>query len=300
MYQLILHNLGFFAYFQSLNLVKTKAIMKKLMNLSFALLLSISVQAQHKLEKLWETDSIINMPESVLPDTKAGILYVSIMGNSADEKDGIGGVGKLDMNGNVIDLEWINGLNSPKGLAKYGNTLYAADITDVVVIDIPTSKVTRKIPIAGSIFLNDITVSDKGVVYVSDSRTKKIHQIVNNKDIVYLENIEGVNGLKAIGKDLFIAGGDKQLLKANEKKELTTIADMPCGGDGIEPIGNGDFVYSCWAGYIYYVYADGKSELLLDSTAEKKNTADIGYDPIKKIVYVPTFFKNSVAAYQLK
>lgn len=283
-----------------MNHLKTKVMMKKSLNLALALLLGLSVKAQHKLDKIWETDSIINLPESVLPDTKAGILYVSIMGNSSDQKDGIGGIGKLDMNGKVIDLEWINGLNAPKGLAKHGNTLYAADITDVVVIDIPSSKILLKIPIEGSVFLNDITVSDKGVLYVSDTRTKKIHQIINNKPSIYLENINGVNGLKAIGKDLYIAGGDQQLLKANEKRELTTIANLPCGGDGIEPIGNGDFVYSCWGGYIYYVHANGKSELLLDSTTEKKNTADIGYDPIKKNVYVPTFFKKSVVAYQLK
>ncbi|MBB2950374.1 YncE family protein [Sphingobacterium sp. JUb56] len=274
--------------------------MKKSLNLALALLLGFSANAQHKLDKIWETDSIINLPESVLPDTESGILYVSIMGNSADEKDGIGGIGKLDMNGKVMNLEWISGLHAPKGLAKHGNTLYAADITDVVVIDIPSSKILLKIPISESVFLNDITVSDKGVVYVSDTRTKKIHQIINNKPSIYLENINGVNGLKAIGKDLYIAGGDKQLLKANEKKEITALAELPCGGDGIEPVGNGDFVYSCWGGYIYYVYANGKSELLLDSTTEKKNTADIGYDPIKKIVYVPTFFKKSVAAYQLK
>ena len=298
--KLILHNLHFFVYFQHLNHLKTKVIMKKSLSLALASLLGLSVQAQHKLDKIWETDSIINLPESVLPDTKAGILYVSIMGNSSDQKDGIGGIGKLDMNGKVIDLEWINGLNAPKGLAKHGNTLYAADITDVVIIDIPSSKVLHKIPITGSSFLNDITVTDKGVVYVSDTRTKKIHKIINNKAELYLENIDGVNGLKAIGKDLYIAGGNKQLLKANEKKELTTIADLPCGGDGIEPIGNGDFIYSCWGGYIYYVHANGKSELLLDSTVEKKNTADIGYDPIKKIIYVPTFFKKSVVAYQLK
>jgi hypothetical protein len=29
------------------------------------------------------------------------------------------------------------------------------------------------------------------------------------------------------------------------------------------------------------------------------NAADIGYDKVKKIVYVPTFWKNSVVAYQL-
>jgi len=30
------------------------------------------------------------------------------------------------------------------------------------------------------------------------------------------------------------------------------------------------------------------------------NTADIGYDPAKKVVYVPTFARKSIVAYQLK
>lgn len=274
--------------------------MNKYLSLVVVMLLGLGVNAQHKMEKIWETDSIINLPESVLPDAKAGVLYVSIMGNSADAKDGIGGIGKLDMNGKVINLDWITGLNSPKGLAIHGNKLYVADVTDVIVIDIPKSKVELTIPIAGSAFLNDITVSDKGVVYVSDSRTKKIHQITNNKDVVYLENIEGVNGLKAVGNDLYIAGGGKNLLKANPKKEMIKVAGLPNGGDGIEPIGNGDFLFSSWSGYVYYVFANGTSELLLDTHLEKINTADIGYDPVKKIVYIPTFFKKSVMAYQLK
>ena len=56
---------------------------------------------------------------------------------------------------------------------------------------------------------------------------------------------------------------------------------------GIEPIGNGDFLVTSWPGYIFYVYADGQKELLLDTHEQKKNTADIGYDPVKKIIYVP-------------
>jgi len=39
---------------------------------------------------------------------------------------------------------------------------------------------------------------------------------------------------------------------------------------------------------------------LLDTSKEKKNTADIGYDPVKRIVYVPTFNAKTVVAYQLK
>jgi sugar lactone lactonase YvrE len=274
--------------------------MKKYLCLSVMILLSLTLNAQHSLEKLWETDSVINMPESVLADAKAGVLYVAIMGNSADAKDGIGGIGKLDMNGKVINLDWVTGLNSPKGMGIYKNRLYVADVTDVVVIDITKAKVELTIPIAGSAFLNDLTVTDKGVVYVSDSRTKKIHRITNDKEEVYMENIDGLNGLKAVGDQLFIAGGGKNLLKADAAKGMVKIAGLPQGGDGIEPIGNGDWLFSAWGGYVFYVYADGRNELLLDTHLQKINTADIGYDPAKKIVYIPTFFKKSVMAYQLQ
>jgi hypothetical protein len=273
--------------------------MKKLLGLLFITVLSLNVKAQHQLTKIWQTDSVINMPESVLHDEKAGLLYVGIMGNSSDAKDSIGSIGKLGLDGKIINLEWVNGLNAPKGMAIYGNKLYVADITDVVIIDIPSAKVEKRIPVEGSAFLNDVTVTDKGVVYISDSKTKKIHQLLNGKIEVYMEEMEGINGLKAVAEHLYIAGG-KNLLKADAKKGLIKVAGLPQGGDGIEPVGNGDFIFSSWPGYIFYVYADGRHDVLLDTHLEKINTADIGYDPVKKIVYVPTFFKKSVVAYQLK
>ena len=59
------------------------------------------------------------------------------------------------------------------------------------------------------------------------------------------------------------------------------------------------YLVSAWSGYIFYVSKDGKTETLLETHEQKKNTADIGYDPVKKIVYVPTFFAKTVTAYQL-
>jgi hypothetical protein len=70
--------------------------------------------------------------------------------------------------------------------------------------------------------------------------------------------------------------------------------------DGIEPIGNGDYIVSCWPGLIYYLGKDGTMQVMLDTRELKRNTADIGYDAKEQIVYVPTFFKKSVVAYKLK
>jgi hypothetical protein len=48
------------------------------------------------------------------------------------------------------------------------------------------------------------------------------------------------------------------------------------------------------------VKGDGTREVLLDTHEEKINSADIGYDSKQRIVYVPTFFRNTVVAYDLK
>jgi hypothetical protein len=270
--------------------------MKYLLSVVFALT-SVAVTAQHKLEKIWETDSIIPVPESVLFD--GNILYVSLIDGGGWDADGVGGVGKLSLNGKDFDSKWITGLNAPKGLGKFGNKLYVADISEVVVIDIKNDKIEKKIPIEGASGLNDITVSSKGIVYVSDSKTSKIWKIQNNNPTVYLENIKGANGLKAIGNDLLFAQG-KDLMKADAKKSVSKIAEVTEGIDGIEPVGNGDYIVTSWVGYIYYVQANGHFETLLDTRSHNKNAADIGYDAAKKIVYVPTFMGKTVAAYKLK
>lgn len=265
---------------------------------AFFVMIAFSANAQqHKLEKIWETGAIVAVPESVLPEKN--ILYVSLIDGGSWDADGKGGVGKLSLNGKDYDSTWITGLNAPKGLGKFKNRLYAADINEVVVIDINKRKIEKKITIEGASGLNDITVSDKGIVYVSDSKTSKIWRIENDKPIEFLDGIKGTNGLKAIGNDLIYAEG-KMLMKADAKKQVTKIAEVPQGIDGIEPVGNGDFIVSAWAGYIYYVYADGHFENLLDTHEQHKNAADIGYDPSKKIIYVPTFMGKTVAAYKLQ
>ena len=272
--------------------------MKKLL-LALLSLACIGANAQHQLEKIWSTDTIVAIPESVLPDLKKGVLYVSLIDGGGWDVDGKGGVARLSIDGKKYDGNWITGLNAPKGLGMYGNRLYAADISEVVVIDIASGKIEKRIPIDSAKGLNDITVTDNGVVYVSDSRTAKIWRIENDKPTLFLDSMRGVNGLKAIGNDLYIASG-KSFVKADGQKNITKLVELAQGGDGIEPVGNGDFIVTSWGGWIYYVHPDGKIETLLDTSADKKNTADIGYDPAKRIVYVPTFNAKTVVAYQLK
>lgn len=265
---------------------------------AFCILAAFNLNAQeHKLEKIWETDSVIAVPESVLPAND--ILYVSLIDGAGWTADGKGGIGKLSREGKIIDTVWITHLNAPKGMGIVGNRLYVADMLDVVIIDIQNGKIERKMTIDSAKGLNDITVTDKGIIYVSDSRGSRIWRIENDIATLYLDSLTGINGLKAIGDDLYIGWG-KSFVKANSQKQITKIAEVLQQVDGIEPIGNGDFILTAWMGYIWYVHADGRVETLLETHQQKKNTADIGYDQQNRILYVPTFNAKTVVAYSLK
>jgi hypothetical protein len=69
--------------------------MKNLLLISSMFIFLASNGQTHLLEKVWETDSIVAIPESVLADTKNGILYVSLINGASWEKDGNGGIAKL-------------------------------------------------------------------------------------------------------------------------------------------------------------------------------------------------------------
>lgn len=254
-----------------------------------------STQAQHSLEKIWQTDFNLNNPESVLLDEKTDLMYVSLVGS----KDSLGRVIILNREGKLIDDNFAPGLFEAKGLGRYQDKLYVACMNHVAVVDFQTGKTIKKIPVDGALFLNDIAVDQKGIVYVSDTRRGTIHRIENDKVALYLDQIKAANGLKCIGTDLYALAGTN-LLKVSPDKQIRILATIPCDGDGLEPLGGGDFLATCWAGYVFYIHADGKVETLLDVRDQKINTADIAFDSDKKILYLPTFFGKKVMAFQLK
>lgn len=276
----------------------------KAQNLYFAAVLStltaIQTQAQDSLQKLWETEAKLPVPESVLYNAKEKVLFVAQIDGKPAEKDGVGAIGKVGLDGKIINANWVSGLHAPKGMAIYKNTLYVSDVTDIVEIDLKSGKIIKKHAVEGAKFLNDLTVDAKGNVYVSDSQTKRVNLLKNGVVSIYQENFAAPNGLLAVGTDLLVTDGGK-LVKLSKEKQITTIAEgMDKSTDGIEQVKPGEYLVSSWVGVVYYVKSDGTVKELLNTKEEKTNAADIGYDPVKKIVYVPTFVKNSVAAYQLK
>jgi DNA-binding beta-propeller fold protein YncE len=261
---------------------------------------SVCANAQPSLEKLWLTEGL-KVPESVLVyrNGKANFLFVSQIDGDPSAMDGQGGIAKMSLDGDLDKPDWVTGLNAPKGMAVFDGKLYVADINQLVVIDIKSAEIEKKITIPGAQFLNDVTVDFKGTVYISDTKTNKVHRYA--KDVVdnYLLKVDSANGLTAIGANLIVGAGTHLYLVDKNKNRLQVAAGFAQAIDGVESVGGGDFLVSCWQGLLYYVHIDGKIDLLLDSQKEGINTADIGFDSVTQTVYVPNFAKNSVTAYKV-
>ena len=276
--------------------------MKKIMtSLAFVCFSLVSINAQKAtVQKLWATDTILKVPESVLVDDKENCLWVSNIDGAANGKDGKGSISKLSKTGTPINLDWVTGLNAPKGMAKYKQELYVADLTELVVIDIKKGVIKNKIKVEGSVFLNDVTVNKNGAVFVSDTRTGKVHRYENNMVTIEVENLQGPNGLLSIDDQLLILDRGS-LLSLTPGGTISKIMDgMDLSTDGIEKVAPNQYIVSCWNGIVYFVAAGAQKITLFDTRSEKINSADIGYDAKNKIIYVPTFLKNSVVAYQLQ
>jgi DNA-binding beta-propeller fold protein YncE len=249
----------------------------------------------------WESDSSLKVPESVLFDKAGQVLYVSnIDGTNPWEADGKGSIGKVGLDGKVIAAEWVSGLHGPKGMGMFNGKLYVADLGNIVVIDIAAGKIEKSIPIEGATGLNDISIDPNGVIYVTEYLAKKLYKVSNEKAELIAENLTQPNGVLYHNNELFLLDGTG-MFKVNADKSMAKIADGMEGGlDGIENIEGNNFIISCWEGALWHVNTDGTKHLLMDTRAEKRSTADIGFDPATKTVYVPTFFRNTVVAYELR
>lgn len=253
------------------------------------------------LELLWESDTLLSTPESVFYDEERDVIYVSNISTGPWEKNEDGFMSRLYADGNIKDLKWVTGMNSPKGIGMVDSNIYVADIDKVYKIDAETGEVVKIIPFENEDGLNDITTSPDGKVYASSSSNSIVYEIVDDEPTIIMKGgDERYNGL-FYEKDrlLVLTSKGSQLLSFdfNTAKVDTLFNDMG-QGDGVEAVGDGTYITTSWKGEVFYIDADKQVSSLM-KTEGKMNTADLDIIQDKKIVLIPTFFDNRVLAYRL-
>lgn len=250
----------------------------------------------------WQTDTVLKVPESVIYNPEDKFIYVSNINGEADSVDGNGFITRLNLDGKIASLEWVKGLDAPKGMGIFKGKLYVTDIHKLVIIDIATAKVEKEIVVDSAEFLNDVTIDAKGDVYFTDSGAKKIHLYKDGVVTLWTEDplLLKPNGILAGENSLRIIDMETGLFYDADyaTKKLTGVADTIPGGDGVMQISKNEYIISCWPGEVYYVN-DTMVKQILDTKKEKLNAADAWYIDGENLLVVPTFFGNSVMAYTI-
>ena len=256
-----------------------------------------------ELVEVWKTDTLLRVPECVIYDKDNDVVYVSNMNDNPREKDGNGFISRLSTSGEILDLEWVADMSSPKGLGIYDGKLYVSDVDEVIVIDIAKGEIEERIVIEGAKMINDISIDSQGNVYVSDSDNNNIFLISNGVVSNWLsEGLNAPNGLLVDGERLLMASmGSEDFATVDlATKQITVLADSINKGDGIARVSiPGHFLVTDWFGQVFMVYPDGSKVVLLDTRDQEIGAADIDYIPEKNLLMVPTFAKHHVVAYKL-
>jgi len=267
--------------------------------LILTLFFGVNFSDAQNLKKVWQTTAELKTPESVLYDQDRDVIYVSNIDGDPAQKDGNGFISILNSDGSEKNLHWIKNLDAPKGLAIFKGKLYVSDIDKLVEIDIEKGTILAKYDAPDAVFLNDVTACMNGMIFVSDTRTAKIHVLNEGKFTVWMEGkpLETPNGLMAEKGKLLV--GDMNIYEIDIKtKKITTLIEGAGGVDGLEKNNEGDFVFSNWPGRIF-IHKDGKTIKLLDTTEQELKTADLDYDLKHDLILVPTFFDNKIVAYKI-
>jgi hypothetical protein len=82
---------------------------------------------------------------------------------------------------------------------------------------------------------------------------------------------------------------------------MTVIADFVPGFiDGIRSLPDRSLLVSLWDGKLYHILPDGEIIQLLDLKNQGIYIADFEYVHSTGMLYIPTFFNNTVLAYKIE
>lgn len=266
------------------------------------------------LKEVWTVTAGLLNPESSHYDAESQAIYVSNVAGEAMNKDGVGWISKISLDGKVLAEKWVEGLNAPKGIRVHKGRLWVSDIDTIVGIDVKTAKVMEKVQISAAKFLNDVEVGEDGTVYVSDMLDPKIYTLNGNQVDAFVagEDLQSPNGLIIREGKLFVGGwgvGMKPDFSVKKKgglyavdlksRNITKVSGVLGNLDGLEFYKDDTWLVTDWiSGDVFRYDAKAKKKTIL--VRKLKGAADIGYVPEKQLLLVPEMNVSKLHAYELK
>ncbi|HKH21187.1 MAG TPA: SMP-30/gluconolactonase/LRE family protein [Gammaproteobacteria bacterium] len=215
----------------------------------------------------------LRSPESAL-QMSDGRIYVSEIGQQ--NKAGDGGIAMITPDGEL--RQYVSGLDDPKGLARWDDSLYVADVKGVYRIDRFAHPILmaaiKNFPTTPKL-LNDLTVTKDGTLYVSDTGDLEkgggaVYRIDQSGAVERVLGGEGAplqnpNGLLIQKNHLLVADFGRGELQDVDLTSLKTkqVANGLGAADGIAITKDGQLYVSDWqSGEVFRIRRNGNAERL--------------------------------------
>jgi hypothetical protein len=255
-------------------------------------------------------------PESMIVNKSD--LYVTNVGKELKPtlKDGDGFISKLSLDGKIENLNFISGLNAPKGMGIIGDTLYIADIDTLKGFDLATKKEVFSLVFEGVNFLNDITVKDSNTLFIGASDVGAIYEVnISNKTYEKLIDFTTANGLfyengilyaaklGSSAKTMFDGKGKLYKIDLKNNNKVTRLASFEGVLDGVHKVADKVYV-SDWGnskktGIVRVYDLKTKKESILKQEPFM-GAADFWIDEKSNKLYLPQMIGGDISIIKLE
>ena len=265
-------------------------------------------------------------PESVRYDPSLDAFFVSNMTGFGSAQDRNGYIVRLSASNPdsavILAQGGVNGvvLDSPKGLAIHGDTLWAADISALRGFDKHTGAPLATIDFAprGAVQLNDVAIGPDGTIHVTDTGI-----IMSDKGTIH----PGPDRIWVVGpnQSISVAAEGTQLHRPNGitwdpvGKRWIVLSFDPFNGmvmvnpqgsaqpqiirtgkgqlDGVEVLADGALLFTSWADSSIHLLANGRDRPIIRAVPVP---ADIGIDTKRNRLAIPLSVLGVVQLWSLE
>ncbi len=254
-------------------------------------------------------------PNSFVGDPSGSEYFISNINGEPDARDNNGFITKLNGEGKVIHLKFIQGggtevsLHAPKGMALAGELLYVADLDQLKGFDKTTGKLVATVSFPSrsqaQVSLTDVVASPTGLLYVTDQMANAIYRVTptdNHRVELLIQNsrLAGPAGIAIHPKTnhLITVSWEKgKILEITPDGQLTELEPNGFFTSRFQNLSGVDFdrwgnmyVSDFTRGKVWRMTRDHRFQVIAEHLPAP---ADIGIDRANNLILVPYHYMHA-------
>lgn len=257
----------------------------------------------------------LESPNSFVGDPLGKEYFISNINGEPEARDNNGFITKLNAEGKVIHLKFIQGgvsevpLHAPKGMALVGSILYVADLDQLKGFDKTTGKPLATVSFSSvserQVSLTDVAASPTGLLYTSDQTANSIYRITPSDNhkidlLIHDDRLAGPAGIAIHPKTnhLIVVSWEKgKILEITPDGQLTELESNGFFTSRFQNLSGVDFdqwgnmyVSDITKGKIWRMTRDHRFQVIAEYLPAP---ADISIDRVNNLILVPYHYVHA-------